>query len=203
MDKEQSIWFEDITLESEQVLLRPLLRSDKDALIAAASDGELWKLWYTSVPSAETIDAYIDRAIRQRKEHSGHPFVVIDKKTGSIIGSTRYCNAKPKHRRLEIGYTWYAKSYQRSYVNKVCKRLLLEYAFETLNCIVVQFQTNVVNKQSRLALARLGAQQDGIIRNHRILKDGTIRDTALYSITAKEWPGIKLQIEAWLRSKQR
>ena len=185
---------ENITLEGEHVRLIPMEAEHREAMLQAASDGRLWELWYTTVPSEESIDEYIRNTLDKRTSGIEYPFVVVHKATGAIIGSTRYYNIEPHNRRLEIGYTWYAKSYQRSAVNTECKYLLLNYAFEQLNCIAVQFMTHERNERSRNAILRLGAKQDGILRNHRILQDGSIRNSVVYSITADEWPEIKTRL---------
>ncbi|ETN93843.1 GNAT family N-acetyltransferase [Zhouia amylolytica] len=184
-------WLDNITLEGNKATLAPLDGTHKNELLAAAEDGKLWELWYTSVPSAANIDNYIEFALKTKEQGTSYPFVIIDKAQGKIIGSTRYCNATPEHRRLEIGYTWYAKSRQRTGINTECKLLLLSYAFEALQCIAVEFRTNWFNLQSRNAIASLGAKQDGILRNHKINPDGTFRDTVVFSITQEEWPSVK------------
>lgn len=190
-----SIWLNKIELIGEKIKLIPLTTNDANDLLNAASDGELWNLKVTSIPSNDSINSYIDFALSEQNEGKGLPFVVIDQKTKTIIGSTRYCNATPEHRRLEIGYTWYAKSYQRTAVNTECKYLLLKHAFETLNAIAVEFRTNFHNKASKKAIQRLGAKQDGILRNHRINPDGSLRDSAVYSITNQEWESVKQSLE--------
>lgn len=184
-------WINDITFERDEVQLIPLEVSHKDALLKAASDGKLWELWFTSVPSSKTIDEYINFALSQKQNGVEFPFVVVDKKKNTIIGCTRYYNIQPEHRRLEIGYTWYSKTYQRTGVNTACKFMLLQYAFENLNCIAVQFMTNWHNFKSRNAIARLGAKQDGVLRNHRLNPDGSYRDSVVFSITNQEWKGVK------------
>ncbi len=184
-------WLKKIELEGEKVKLVPLEKVHKDGLLKAAADGKLWELWFTSVPSAKTIDNYIEHALNQKQNRSEFPFVVLDKNNGDIIGSTRYLNMQPEHRRLEIGFTWYAKKYQRTGVNTECKYLLLNYAFEDLNCIAVQFLTNWHNLRSRAAIIRLGAKQDGVLRNHRLNADGSCRDSVVFSITEQEWTGVK------------
>ena len=144
----------------------------------------------TSVPSADTVDSYISSALLQKQNGNEFPFVVIDKKSNKVIGCTRYYNIERDHRRLEIGYTWYAKSFQRTGVNTECKYLLLKYAFEKLHCIAVQFMTDWHNLRSRAAIERLGAKQDGVLRNHRLNADGSFRDTVVFSITDQEWAGV-------------
>ncbi|MEC7783029.1 MAG: GNAT family protein [Bacteroidota bacterium] len=184
-----------LELEDDTVKLVPLKREHRDGLLVAASDGSLWELWYTSVPSAETIDAYIVTALEQQEKGEEYPFSVIDAQSGKIIGCTRFYGMQPQHKRLEIGYTWYAKSVQRTGVNTACKRLLLAYAFEQMHCIAVQIVTDWFNLRSRAAIARLGAKQDGVLRNHRINADGSYRDTVVFSITNSEWHGVKKNLD--------
>jgi RimJ/RimL family protein N-acetyltransferase len=188
-------WFNTISLEGKKVRLEPLKTSHKNGLLAAASDGALWEIWYTSVPSAQTIDDYIAAALLQKQKGLEYPFVVINKESNSIIGCTRYYGATPQHRRLEIGYTWYAQKYQRTGVNTECKYLLLSHAFNHMNCIAVQFMTDWHNEKSRAAIARIGATQDGILRHHRINSDGSYRDSVVFSITDTEWRGVKKALE--------
>ena len=183
-------WLKDITLEGDLVRLIPLTKQHNKDLVTAASDGELWNLWYTSVPSEQTIDDYIDFALNEKQAGRSHAFVVIDKSSNKIIGSSRYCNAINENR-VEIGYTWYAQSTQRTGINTECKYLLLKHAFEQLNCIAVEFRTNWHNHPSRNAIARLGAKQDGVLRNHLIDSEGVYRDTVVFSITNQEWPTVK------------
>lgn len=187
-----------ISLEGQQVRLIPLETKHRDALVEAASDGKLWELWYTSVPSEASVDDYIRKTLEKRSAGTEYPFVVIHKATGSIIGSTRYYNIEPEHRRLEIGYTWYAKSHQRTAINTECKFVLLQYAFDSLQCIAVQFMTHAENTRSRNAILRIGAKQDGILRNHRLLADGSIRDSVVFSITNLEWPEIRSKLQSKL-----
>jgi RimJ/RimL family protein N-acetyltransferase len=194
-----SNWLKDIELESKLVKLIPLKIEHKDDLITAASDGELWNLWYTSVPSAKTVDDYIDCALTENQAGSAHAFVAVDKTSNKIIGSTRYCNASNQDR-VEIGYTWYAKSTQRTGINTECKYLLLGHAFEKLNCIAVEFRTNWHNLASRAAIARLGAKQDGVLRNHSVDTDGSYRDTVLYSINREEWKTVKKSLPFKMQS---
>ncbi len=185
-----SHWLENIELSGKLVNLIPLKQNHSNGLIQAASDGELWNLWYTYVPSEKTVDEYIEFAINENIHQKAHAFAVVDKKTNKIIGSTRYCNAI-NNNRVEIGYTWYAKSFQRTGVNTECKYLLLTHAFEKLKCIAVEFRTNWHNHASRNGIARLGAKQDGILRNHLLDVDGSYRDTVVFSITKEEWPTVK------------
>lgn len=186
-----TLWNRPTTLSGTVVELVPMTLAHKDALLAAASDGELWKLWFTSVPSSETIDLYLGSALSQQDQQTALPFVVIHKATGSVIGTTRYCNMEPSNRRLEIGYTWYAASFQQTGVNTECKQLLLQHAFEALDCVAVEFRTNWFNYASRKAILRLGAKQDGVLRNHRIDHEGNLRDTVVFSIISGEWPTVR------------
>ena len=184
-------WLNKIVLETDNVKLIPLSSDHKDELLIASEDGNLSDLWFTSVPNRKNIDAYLDKAINEFEEDKGLAFVVIDKKSNKIIGTTRYTNAKPEHRRLEIGFTWYAKSFQKTFLNSECKLLLLTHAFEELNAIAVEFRTHWHNFPSRNAIERLGAKQDGVLRNHQITTDGTLRDTVVYSIIESEWKSCK------------
>ena len=184
-----------VTLEGHGVRLEPLCADHCNGLVAAATDGELWKLWYTSVPEPERIEAYI--AAAQTGRDAGHmlPWAVRDLKSGAIVGSTRYHDIIPAADRVEIGYTWYAKRMQRTHVNTACKLLLFTFAFEKVNCKVVGLRTDNFNWQSQRAIERLGAKKDGVIRNHWPRRDGTIRDTVLYSVLAHEWPDVKRHLE--------
>ncbi len=184
-------WLYETTLKGTLVTLAPLKSELTGALLAAASDGELWNLWYTSVPSSKTIDAYLDQAFRDQDAGRALLFAVVDNTTQNVIGTTRYCNADNLNHRVEIGYTWYAKSFQRTGVNTECKYLLLTHAFETLNAIAVEFLTHWHNQISRNAIARLGAMQDGILRNHQKNAEGIYRDTVVFSIIDQEWPTVK------------
>ena len=198
-----NLWLSDIELEGESVKLIPLQKEHRAALLRAASDGELWNLWYTSVPSEATIDNYIAQAFEDKTKGIALPFVVIEKSSNTIVGSTRICNAVLNHRRLEIGYTWYAKTHQRTGVNTECKYLLLKHAFETLQCIAVEFRTHWHNQTSRNAIARLGAKQDGVLRNHQVDTAGILRDTVVFSITREEWPVVKKSLTFKMRTIDR
>ena len=182
---------EPVTLVASHVRLEPLAREHEAGLKAAAADGELWQLWYTSVPMPEKTLEWIDAALDMRAKLGAMPLVVREAATGDIVGSTRYFNVEAAHRRLEIGHTWYAKRVQRTALNTEAKLLLLTHAFETLDCIAVEFRTSFFNFPSREAIARLGAKQDGILRHHQILPDGSLRDTVVFSIVAPEWPAVK------------
>ncbi len=187
-------WFNKIILETENVLLRPLTIEDKNDLVEASKDGDLSELWFTTVPTEETVEKYINAALEEHNADKGLPFVVIDKKANKIIGTTRYMNGVPEYRKLEIGHTWYAKSYQKTYVNTECKFLLLTHAFEVLKAIAVEFRTNWYNLPSRNAIARLGAKQDGVLRNNMISANGLVRDTVVFSIIENEWPTCKVAL---------
>jgi len=184
-------FIEPVTLEGALATLTPLAVEHRDALAAAATDGQLWKLWYTSVPSPETTAQYIEAALAQRETAHAMPFVVREVSSGALVGCTRYFNVEPAHRRLEIGFTWYAKRVQRTLLNTECKLLLLGHAFEKLDCIAVEFRTHWMNHQSRRAIARLGAKEDGVLRSHQIAPDGSLRDTVVFSIIASEWPAVR------------
>jgi RimJ/RimL family protein N-acetyltransferase len=184
-------WLKPIELIGEKVSLIPLQPRHAYDLVKAASDGELWNLWYTGVPSAQTVASYIQLARSEQMLGRSLAFAVKDNNTNKIIGSTRFCNADTGNQRLEIGYTWYAKSYQKSATNTECKLLLLTHAFEQLNAIAVEFRTNWHNQSSRTAIDRLGAKQDGVLRNHQKMADGSYRDTVVFSIINQEWPAVK------------
>jgi RimJ/RimL family protein N-acetyltransferase len=184
-------WFSELVLETKNIKLLPINISHKTDLINASADGNLSDLWFTNVPTINNIDNYITKAIEDFKQDNGLAFIVVDKKANKVIGTTRYTNAAPEHRRLEIGYTWYSRTFQKTYVNSECKLLLLTHAFEALQAIAVEFRTNWYNFPSRNAIARLGAKQDGVLRNHQILSDGSLRDTVVFSIIESEWKTCK------------
>lgn len=186
------------TLKGEHVTLEPLHYEHAADLAAAADEGELWKLWYTMVPSRDTIAAYVETAIAQRDAGQSLPFVVRDA-AGAVVGSTRYCNIAAAHRRVEIGYTWYAKRVQRTALNTQAKRLLLAHAFESMGCVCVQLCTHWFNLASRAAIARLGAKQDGVLRNHMLMPDGSLRDTVVFSIIQSEWPNVRQHLDFLLQ----
>jgi RimJ/RimL family protein N-acetyltransferase len=193
-------FIEPVTLRGTHVTLEPLAREHGAAIRAAAADGELWELWYTSVPAPEKTDAWLDAALDMRERQDALPFAVRHNASGDIVGSTRYFNVDAANRRLEIGHTWYAKRVQRSAVNTECKLLLLTHAFEALKCIAVEFRTHWFNHTSRAAIARLGAKQDGVLRNHQILPDGSRRDTVVFSIIDGEWPAVRRHLSHRLES---
>ena len=194
-------WIQPVTLTGAHVVLEPLSLEHLDGIKEAVLDGELWKLWFTSIPSPETAETYIRSALELRENAGWMAFVVREKATNKIIGSTRYCNVNEVNQRLEIGYTWYAESYQRSAVNTECKYLLLTHAFEKLDAIAVEFRTHWHNHKSRAAIARLGAKQDGVLRNHTKSANGVYRDTVVFSIINLEWPVVKQSLE-YKMSKQ-
>jgi RimJ/RimL family protein N-acetyltransferase len=192
-------WITPVTLSGTNVILEPLSFEHLNGLIEAVKDGELWNLWFTSIPAPEKVDEYIKTALSSTDNAGWMPFVVREKATGKVIGSTRYCNVDEVNQRLEIGYTWYAASYQRTAVNTECKYLLLAHAFETLNAIAVEFRTHWHNHKSREAILRLGAKQDGVLRNHSKTADGSYRDTVVFSIINQEWATVKRSLEFKLK----
>ena len=179
-----------IVLEGRHVRLESLAHEHIESLRRATADGELWKLWYTAVPTPDGVAAYVEEALAMQAEGSALPFAVRSLASGDIVGCTRLCHADAVNRHVEIGYTWYAASVQRSGVNTEAKWLLLRHAFETLHCIRVELRTHWHNQTSRAAIARLGAKQDGVLRNDRILSDGSYRDTVVFSIIESEWPAV-------------
>lgn len=185
---------EPIDLRRNGVLLTPLDFAHEDGLRAAAQDGELWKIRVTSVPEPENTKLYIEQAMNMRAAGNRMPFAVIDEATGKVLGSTSYHDIVPALKRVEIGYTWYAQSAQRSHVNTTCKLVLLTHAFETLGAAVVGWRTDNFNFASQRAIERLGARKDGVIRHHAPRRDGTARDTVMYSMLAGEWPEAKAQL---------
>ena len=189
-------------LRGPHARLEPLSHDHHDGLVEAVKDGELWKLWYTHIPKPENMGKEIDRRLVLQAAGSMLPWTVFDA-DGKIAGMTTYMNVDAANRRVEIGSTWYAKRVQRSAVNTQCKLLLLTHAFEKLDCIAVEFRTHFFNHQSRRAIERLGAKQDGILRSHQVAPNGTLRDTVVYSITAAEWPTVKAHLEYQLNDKPR
>ncbi len=177
-----------VTLRSNGLRLEPLALAHEDGLAAAAADGQLWRLRVTSVPEPQETRAYIETALQMREQGNRFAFAVIDEATGRVLGSTSFHDIIPAVRRVEIGYTWYAQSVQRSHVNTTCKLLMLGHAFDQLGCHVVGWRTDNFNFASQRAIERLGAKKDGVIRGHALRRDGTIRDTVMYSLRAGEWP---------------
>lgn len=190
-------------LKGRWAQLFPLVRTHLPALETAASDGRLWELFFTSVPSPHLLETWFNTAMALQEKELAMPFVVVDAESNKIIGSTRYCNIDSANKRLEIGYTWYAASYQRSAINTECKLLLLTHAFEVLDCNAVEFRTDWFNHRSQAAIERLGAKRDGVLRSHTIMPDGRVRDTVVYSILKHEWAGVKANLAFKLQSHSR
>jgi RimJ/RimL family protein N-acetyltransferase len=192
-----------VSLHGSHVHLEPLHATHHDDLVDAVRDGELWNLWYTAIPNAEGMAAEITRRLNLQTQGSMMPFAVVDPATGRAVGMTTYMNIDAVNRRVEIGSTWYRRSVQRGALNTEAKRLLLGHAFESLNCIAVEFRTHFFNHASRRAIERLGAKLDGILRNHQInhhpLAQGALRDTCVYSIVASEWPSVKTHLDYQLQ----
>jgi RimJ/RimL family protein N-acetyltransferase len=195
-------WLEPVTLEGPHARLEPLSQHHRDDLVTAVQDGELWKLWYTSIPAPEKMQAEIERRLALQAAGLMLPFTVRDA-DGKIAGMTTYMNVDAANRRVEIGSTWYAKRVQRTGLNTQCKLLLLTHAFEKLDCIAVEFRTHFFNHQSRRGIERLGAKLDGILRSHQIAPNGTLRDTVVYSVIASEWPTAKAHLRYQLEEKVR
>ena len=188
-------FIEPVTLTGRQwAVLEPMELRHEPELLEAARDGELWKLWYTAVASPDAVLAYLNDALKIRNELGALPFIVRRLSDGKIVGSTRFFNVDAQNRRLEIGHTWYSRSMQRSGLNTEAKLLLLQHAFEKLQCIAVEFRTHWFNFDSRAAILRLGAKQDGVLRNHQVSPNGTLRDTVVFSIIASEWPTVKAHL---------
>ena len=191
-----------VTLEGHGVRLEPLAREHHDGLVAAASDGRLWELWYTSVPEPEQAHAYVSGALAGLEAGHMLPWAVRELSTGEIAGSTRYHDILANVDRVEIGWTWYAKRWQKSHVNTACKLLLLGHAFEALGCKVVGLRTDNFNFASQRAIEALGAKKDGVIRHHWPRRNGTVRDTVMYSILAHEWPDVRRHLELRLARRR-
>lgn len=187
-----------VILQGERIILKPLEFEHASALCDAVRDGELWKLWYTRIPSPEQMTAEIQRRLDLQQLGSMLPFTVEERDSGRLLGMTTFMNIEAEHRRVEIGSTWYSQSVQRSYVNTECKNLLLSHAFDTLNCIAVEFRTSSFNFKSRAAIERLGAKLDGVLRSHQIVQNDILRDTYVYSILKSEWPAVQQHLRALL-----
>ncbi len=191
-----------VTLEGAHVRLEPMTRARADAIAAelgrAAEDGAMWESKVTTIPRPEGMAAYVAQALAELDAGVSLPFVTVDRASGKVVGTTRYMNIEAPHRRLEIGTTWIGKSFQRTAINTEAKYLMLRHAFETLHCVAVDLRTHEKNVQSRAAIERLGAALDGILRHHRIMPDGSLRNTATYSIIDAEWPAVKHRLEARL-----
>jgi len=184
-----------VTLKGGIATLEPLAIGHEAMLAKAAADGELWRLWYTSIAPPDRMHEYVATALDMRERLGAMPFVVRENATGDIVGCTRYFNVDATNRRLEIGHTWYAKRVQRTGLNTECKLMLLGHAFEALKCVAVEFRTHWFNQASRMAIARLGAKQDGVLRNHQLMPDGARRDTVVFSIIDGEWPAVKQHLK--------
>ena len=195
-------WLQPVVLRGSRAGLKPLSHNHASDLIEALQDGELWNLWYTTIPAPDKLIDFIDWRLAAQAKGTGLPFAVIDNTTGKAVGMTNYLNVEPDHRRVEIGGTWYRKSVQRSQINTECKFLLLDHAFESLRCIAVEFRTHFFNFQSRRGIERLGAKLDGVLRSHQIADNGTLRDTCVYSIIASEWPTVKANL-VWQMERPR
>lgn len=195
------MWPEPVTLTGRHVTVTPLTHEHDADLSAAAADGDLSRLWYTMVPAPDGVPAETERRLAQQDVGTMLPFAILTP-DGKAVGMTTYMNIDAANRRLEIGSTWYGRSAQRGPMNTECKLLLLTHAFEVLNCIAVEFRTHFVNTQSRRAIERLGAKLDGVLRSHMIMANGSLRDTAVYSILAHEWPMVKANLN-WLMEKPR
>ncbi len=187
-------WPLPVTLKGSTGTLAPLSQSHAADLSEAAADGELWKLWYTSVPKPDAVRAEIERRLSLQEAGSMLPFAVLTP-TGKAVGMTTYMNIDAANKRVEIGSTWYRKAVQRTRLNTECKRMLLAHAFEELDCIAVEFRTHFMNHQSRAAIERLGAKLDGVLRSHQRSPNGALRDTAVYSILPHEWPAVRASLD--------
>jgi RimJ/RimL family protein N-acetyltransferase len=187
-----------VTLEGQGIRLEPLTTNHVDQLAAAVTDGRLWELWFTTVPEPDGVATYVAAALDGQRAGHMLPWAVRELGTGAIIGSTRYHDIIPQVDRVEIGYTWYAASWQRSHVNTVCKSLLLTHAFDALGCKVVGLRTDNFNFRSQRAIEALGAKKDGVIRHHHARRDGTVRDSVMYSILATEWPDVRRHLASRL-----
>jgi RimJ/RimL family protein N-acetyltransferase len=195
-------WPDPISLYGNAVTLVPLAHAHEADLAKATADGDLHRLWYTTVPTPDKVRAEIDRRLGLQAKGSMLPFAVIDPASGRAVGMTTYMNIDATNRRVEIGSTWYAASVQRTGLNTECKYLLLRHAFEDIDCVGVEFRTHYLNTQSRRAIERLGAKLDGILRHHMIMPNGTLRDTCVYSIIQPDWPTVKAHLE-WQMEKPR
>jgi len=187
-----------VVLQGERIILKPLEFEHASALCDAVRDGELWQLWYTRIPSPEQMTAEIQRRLDLQQLGSMLPFTVEERDSGRLLGMTTFMNIEAEHRRVEIGSTWYSQSVQRSYVNTECKNLLLSHAFDTLNCIAVEFRTSSFNFKSQAAIERLGAKLDGVLRSHQIVQNDILRDTYVYSILKSEWPAVQQHLRVLL-----
>ena len=187
-------WPEPVRLDGNEVSVVPLTQEHHDDLVEAAGDGELHRLWYTTVPAPHEVGAEIERRLAQQAAGTMVPFAIVARSSENAIGMTTYMNIDAAHRRLEIGSTWYRRSVQRTGLNTECKFLMLRHAFEEIDCIAVEFRTHFINHQSRRAIERLGAKLDGVLRNHMIMANGTLRDSCVYSILNSEWAMVKANL---------
>ncbi|MET0658374.1 MAG: GNAT family protein [Steroidobacteraceae bacterium] len=187
-------WIAPLTLKGTHVHLEPLSAARHGELVDALRDGELWQLWYTNIPEPSQLGQLIEQRLAQQASGAWLPFVIVEAATGAAVGMTNFIDIDAQNRRLEIGGTWYRRRVQRTALNTECKWLLLRHAFEELGCIAVEFRTHFFNHQSRRAIERLGAKLDGVLRNHRILSDGSLRDTCVYSIVREEWPAVEANL---------
>ena len=185
---------EPVTLQSRGIALVPLTLAHEDGLRGAAADGELWNIRVTSVPEPQDTRGYIEAALKMREDGNRFAFAVTDETSGTVLGTTSFHDILPAVKRVEIGYTWYARRCQRTHVNTTCKLLMMSHAFDTLGCNVVGWRTDNFNHASQAAIERLGARKDGVIRGHAMRRDGTIRDTVMYSLRSGEWPEVKAQL---------
>ena len=190
------------TLEANGIRLEPLSPDHREGLEGAAADGRLWELFFTSVPAPGETEAYVRTALDGQRAGHMLPWVVRDLARGAIVGSTRYHDILPASDRVEIGYTWYAKRCQRTHVNTTCKLLLLEYGFEKVGCKVIGLRTDNLNFRSQRAIEALGAKKDGVIRHHWPRRDGSVRDTVIYSLLANEWPDVKRHLQLRLKRNE-
>jgi N-acetyltransferase len=200
--KKHMTWLQPVALRGSRASLVPLAHDHAADLTEALHDGELWKLWYTSIPSPDRLTDFIGQRLAAQQKGAVLPFAILDNTTGKAVGMTNYLNVDADHRRVEIGGTWYRKSVQRSELNTQCKLLLLGHAFDTLACIAVEFRTHFFNHQSRRGIERLGAKLDGVLRSHQVADNGTLRDTCVYSIVASEWPTVRAHL-TWQLEKPR
>lgn len=191
---------EPVELTGEHVRLEPLAQQHLPQLAEAITDGELWKLFVTLVPKPEQLDAFLERALKDQSSGDGLTFATIDKASGRVVGSTRFMKSNLAYKRTEIGYTFIAAAYQRTVINTEAKLLMLTYAFESLDLNRVEFMTDFLNTKSRQAIARLGAKEEGVLRNHFVMPNGRIRDSVIFSIIANEWAGVKENLEFKLQA---
>jgi RimJ/RimL family protein N-acetyltransferase len=194
LETDNAAWMQPVVLENDAVRLIPLERGHAGALGEAVSDGRLSELWYTTIPQPRDMEKEIERRLDLQRRGTMLPFTVVEPRTGRIVGQTTFMNIDAQNRRVEIGSTWYAASAQRTAINTAAKLLLLTHAFDTMSCIAVEFRTSWFNRESRRAIERLGAKLDGVLRHHAFHRNGTLRDTVVYSIIAPEWPSVRANL---------